>query len=294
MSLSEPKIIHGVHSLTCYSRSTFEPYGIIKVLGSLQIAMSGGFNDLYGGSSRYPWASEPGVIDTTLTGVIKELPNFAFEKFLGASVTANAADASGSVGTLTNKYGTSVVDSDTGIASIAVISGEEDELKTGMYVFKAASATTVEVFCLSDQDFAEGTNETYDDDTLEIADSPITVTASTTADLDSFGLRLTFGTGTIAMTTGDTAYCLVRKINGGSDIITIGASTQDFPEFGAMICSQVLKDGSLFEGRLHKCVAIGLPIGLTEKEWLNANINIKCLYDATENAVMTFRRIIGA
>jgi hypothetical protein len=122
----------------------------------------------------------------------------------------------------------------------------------------------------------------------------ITVTASTTLDLTSFGLTFTFGTGTIGMTTGDTAYFKTRKVNGGSDIIVIGASTATFPEFGAMICSQQQKDGALFEGRLHKCAAIGLPVGMTEKEWMNADINIKCLYDSTEDAVMEYRRIIGA
>lgn len=292
MGLSTPRTIYGVHSLCMYNRTTFEPYGIIKILGSLEIALSGSFNDLNGGSSRYPWDSESGVIDTQLTGTIKEIPDFAFEKFLGASVTTNSAEASGNVGALSNKNGTSVSSGTTGIASIAAKSGSEADLKDGVYVIKAASATTIDIYCMSDVDFDKGTDKAYETDLLKITASPITVATSTTADVTGFGIQITGGTAP-AMTIGDTAVFSVRKVNSGSSIITVGSSTASFPEFGAFLASQKKSDGSLFTAQLFKCKAIGLPLGFSEAEWLNADITIKALYDSTENAVMILRAIKG-
>lgn len=291
MSLSAPQTVYGVHSLTLYNRSTLLPYGIIKVLGSLSFALSGDFNDLFGGSSKFAWDSESGVIDASLTGTIKELPNFAFERFLGGSATQNAAEASGNVGTLTNKYGTSVVDASTGVATATAKSGSETDLKDGLYIVKAVSATTVDVYCLADYDFDTGTDKAFEDDTLKVTASPLTVVASTAVEIPGFGVELTGGSGTIGMTADDTAYFYVRKINTGSDLITIGQSTAVFPDFGALLASQKKGNGDTFETQLFNCKAIGLPISHNEADWLNSDITIKALYDATENAVAKFRRI---
>src|SRR5687768_6561752 len=249
MGLSNPRTIYGVHSLTLYDRSTWEPFGIIKVLGSLTMALSGEFNDLFGGSSKFAWDSESGVIDTSLTGTIKEIPDFAFEKFLGASVTQNAAEATGNVGSLTNKNGTSVMDATTGIASVAAKTGSESSLKTGLYVVKAVSATTVQVFCMSDYDFDQGTDETFEDDDLSLSSAALTVPGTSgTVDLDDFGLTFTGGSGVVAFETGDTAYFYVRKVNGGSSLVTFGQSTATFPEFGCLFASQKKGSGETFEG----------------------------------------------
>lgn len=293
MGLSKPQMLYGVHSLTLYNRETFEPYGIIKVIGSLSTALSGQFNDIFGGSSRYAWDSEPGVIDSTLTGTIKELPNFAFEKFLGASVTENAAETAGNVGTLTNKKGTSIMSATTGIASAEVKSGSEADLKSGLYVVKAISATTVNIYCMSDYDFSTGTDKEFQDDDLSLLATAITITASEATELTGFGLTVTGGSGTIAFEVGDTAYFYVRKVNSGSDIISVGAANSVFPEFGAIIASQQRGNGDTFETQFYRCQAIGLPVTLNEQDWLNADITIKALYDSTEGKVMSMRRIRG-
>lgn len=293
MPLSKPQLLYGVHSLTLYNRETYEPYGIMKVLGSLSTALTGQFNDIFGGSSRYPWDSEAGVIDTALTGTIKELPNFAFEKFLGASSTENAAETTGNVGTLTNKKGTSVMSATTGIASVAAKTGSEADLKSGLYVVKAVTTSTVNVYCMSDYDFDEGVDKEFQDDDLSLLASAVTITATSATELTGFGLELTGGSGTIGLTAGDTAYFYVRKVNTGSDLITVGSSTSVFPEFGAILASQKRGNGDTFEIQLFRCLAIGLPISLNEQDWLNADITIKALYDSAENCVMKMRRIRG-
>jgi len=293
MALSAPETIYGVHSLTLYDRSNWLPFGILKVLGQLSIDLSGDFNDLFGGSSRYPWDSESGVISAGITGTIKEIPNFAFEKFLGGSATANSAEASGNVGTVTNQFGTSVVAS-TGLASATALSGSEADLKDGVYIVKAVGATTVDVYCMSDVDFDKGTDTTYETDLLKITASPLTIATGADVTVPSYGFKLTGGAGTIALVTNDTAYVYVRKINAGSDLITVGQTTAVFPAFGCKITSQKKGDGSTFLTQVFNAKAIGMPISLNEADWLNSDVNIKALYDSTENAVFKFRRITGA
>jgi hypothetical protein len=293
MALSTPRTLYGVHSLTLYNRSTFEPFGLIKIVGNLEIALSSSFNDLNGGSSRYPWDTEAGVIDTQISGTIKEIPDFAFEKFLGATATATAAEAAGNIGSLTNKNGTTVSSGTTGVASIAAISGSEADLKDGVYVIKAASATTIDLYCMTDVDFDKGTDKAFESDLLKITASPLTVGTSTTVNVTGFGLQLTGGSAP-ALTTGDTATFSVRKINAGNSVITVGASSSSFNDFGAFIASQKKSNGDVFDVQLFKCKAIGLPLGFSEAEWLNSDLTIKALYDSAENAVMRLRHIKGA
>lgn len=294
MALSDPKTIYGIHSLTLYNRSTFEPYGILKVLGSVNFSFAGDFTDLYGGSNRFPWDSEGGVLSVEITGTIKEVPNFAFEKFLSGTVTETSAEASGNITALANKSGTSVLNATTGIASVTLKTAAEAELKSGLYVLKAASATTVDLYCMSDYDFTKGTDEAYETDLLKVNPSAITIVdTGATVDVDNFGLTLTSGSGTVAMTTGDTAYFYVRKVNTGSDVISLGEANLVFPEFGAMIASQQKGNGDTFEVQMYKCKAIGLPLGFNEQSWLESDVNIRGLYDSTEGKVAQIRRITG-
>jgi hypothetical protein len=295
MSLSAPKTVYGVHSLTLYNQTTFEPYGIMKVLGNLSFAFNGQFKDLMGGSSRFAWDSEAGVLDATLTGRIKQIENFAFERFLGAAVTANTAEASGSVGTLTNKKGTSVMNAATGIDSVAAISGSTADLKTGLYVVKVATSSTVDVYCMTDVDFSKGTPKEFNGDDLKIVASAVTITtAGVETNITGFGFKFIGGSGTIGMTVGDTAYFYVRKVNAGSDIITIGQSTQQFSEFGAIITAQQKSNGDLFEVELPRVKGIGLPITMSEQAWLETDVTMKALYDSATNRVATIRRLKAA
>ena len=292
MGLSAPRTIYGIHSCTLYDRSTLLPYGIMKILGTLAFGLTGDFNDLHGGSSKYPWDSEAGVLNAELSGTIKEMPNFAFERFLGGTVTENSAEASGNCGAATNVKGTSVVAA-TGITTPSVLAGSEADLKTGLYVIRAVGAITVDVYCMSDVDFAEGTDTTFEDDDLKITASPLTIVQGNQVTVPNYGVEITGGAGIIALTIGDTASFYVRKINDGSSLITIGQSNASFGAFGVFMVSQEKSGGSLFETRIYKAKGIGLPISHTEADWLNSDITMRAMRDADENAVASFREIVG-
>ena len=292
MALSAPRTIYGIHSVTLFNRSNRLPFGMMKVLGSLSFDFSGDFNDLYGGSSKYAWDSESGVLNSTITLNVKQFEDFQYEKFLGASATANAAETSGNCGTLTNQYGTSVVAA-TGVVGLTVESGEEDELKDGLIVVKAVGAATVDCYYMSDVDMNTGTDKVFETDLLKITASPLTVTTGGTVSVPKFGVELTGGAGTIGMTIGDTAYCFIRKINDGSSIITIGSSSAEFSAFGLHVASQKKGSNDVHDLTAWNCKGIGMPQSFTEAEWMTADITMRALYDSAENAVALIRNIEG-
>lgn len=294
MSLSAPKTLFGIHSATFYNRVSKIPYGILKCLGGSELALSGSFTDLNGGSSRFAWDSEAGILDCSLNLNVKEFSNILFERALGASVTASvSAEASGNVGTLTDYKGT-LVNGTTGIATATLTSGAAADLKSGLYVVEATGAKKVKVYALSDADFVRGTRKSFVDDSMIIVSEITFADTSDAQVIAGFGITLTGGSGTVALTTGDTAIFYVRPVNGGNDIITVGADTSEFAAFGCFLHAQRKADGSLFEIDCPNVKAIGLPLSLQEMAWSTAQISGKVIYDADENCVFKARRIKAA
>lgn len=289
MALSDARAFFGVHSFSPYNRDTGEFYGILKVLGSSSLNFSGEVIPLNGGSNKYPWAIEDGLITAEIALTFREYPDFVFELFLGKAVTPVSAEASGNASTLTNKNGTSLQDATTGVASVSVKSGSKADLKFARYVVKAASSTTVDVYASSDQDFNRGTNDEFESDLLKITASPLTITASTPVTIPDHGLELTGGSRTIGMTTGDTATFEVRPINSGGRTVRIGGSADVFPEFGAVVVGKQRGNGQMVEFDLFRCKAVGLPVGLEENAWSEAQVTAQAFYDSAKNGVYDMR-----
>lgn len=290
MALSDPRIIFGVHSVTPYDRTTGEFYGTLKVLGGSSLSLSGELIKLNGGSLKYPWAVEDGLITAEMTLKVKSYEDFLFELFLGKAPTATGVDTAGAVSTPVEKVGTTVIGS-TGIATIAVIpSTGVADLKFTKYVVKAMSATTVNVYAASDIDFAHGTAESYDDDSLLVA-GPLTITTGGNTDVASLGLRFTGGAGAIAMTTGDAATFEVKPASTKSMEVVVGSTSDVFPEFGAMLYAKKRGNNEMLEIDVFRCKGVGLPIGLEENAFSEAEIKCEAFYDAAQNGIMKIRHI---
>jgi hypothetical protein len=203
MSLSDPRIVYGVHSISPYSRTTKLPYGILKVIGSASLALSSDLEQLYAGSNKFAWAAENKTVSSELTAKVKAYPGFLFSLFLGATVTDAGVDTAGTISTLTNQNGSSMLAA-TGLASVAVLVASKANLKFGKYVIKATGAAAFTVYLLSDIDIARGTAGAYTSDSLDVA----TVTGVATganSDIAGLGLRFTGGASATAFVTGDTA-----------------------------------------------------------------------------------------
>ena len=295
MALSNPRSIFGVHSFSPYNINTGEFYGTVKVLDSSSLSLSGVTIDLNGGSSKYPWAVEDGLITSELSLSFSQYEDFLFEIFMGKSPTANAAEASGSITTLVDKSGV-VVNATTGIASIGLKSGSAADLKFAKYVVKVVSGTTVDVYMSSDADITRGADGEMQNDLLKITVSPLTVAdAGGATEVPGFGIEILGGSGTVDLETagavGDTAIFSVRPPNSKSMDVVIGGTSDIVPEFGAIIMAQSRGNGEMFEVDCYRCKGIGLPIGFTKQEWSTAEITAKVFYDSTRNGVFSLRHI---
>ncbi len=292
MALSDPRIIFGVHTVSPYNRITGEFYGILRVLGGSSLSLTGELVKLNGGSSKYPWAVEDSTITAELSMKVKEYPDFLFELFLGKAPTpVNTPDTDGTISAPVDKFGTTVVDAATGLASIVVIpTTGAANLKFGKYVLKATTDDDLNIYCSSNIDFARGTDEDYDDDTLLVATVAIGDTGATT-DVASLGLRFTAGSGTTAFTVGDTATFEVQPPFTKSMSVNIGANSDVFPEFGAIILAKKRGNLEMFEIDAHRCKGVGLPLGFEENAFSEAEIKVEAFYDSTLNKVLTVRHV---
>lgn len=286
-----PRGIFGVHSVTPYSLVDGTMYGILKVVKSASLNFSGTTIPLRGGSQKGPWAVEEGDINCGLSLKVGEYPDFLFTLFQGLTPTENAADALGNVSTLTNKLGTSVMSATTGIASSLVLTGSEADLKFGKYVVVAMSATTVNVYASTDVDFQRGAIQTFQDNTLKLVASAVTITATTASNITGFGFKLTGGSGTIAFVTGDTATFVVRPKNTASLSGVLGQSGATFPEFGAIVMAKKRGTGEMIEIDCYRCKGEGFPIGFDENKWSEADIKIQLMYDAAQNGYANIRTV---
>lgn len=291
MGVTQPRNLFGIHSILFYRRSDRTPYGPpLKVLASGGVDLPADFEDLTGGSEKFVLASEPKTITPEMKVTTKDYADYLYQLFMGATVTKNAAEASGNVSTLANYKGTSVVAS-TGIASVSVLAGSEANLKFGRFVVKVISATTVNILASSDIDFRRGTDVAYENDDLELLAADVTITTGADSNIASLGIKLTGGAGTIAMVAGDTAQFEVRPINAGSSVIDIGDVGTEFPEFGAIIYAQKRGSGEMFEIECYRCIGAGLPMNFEEKVFAQAELTIKVLKDFALDRVMRIRAI---
>lgn len=296
MSLSEPRSIFNVHSISPYSRTDGLFYGTLRVLENSSVNVSAETIALQGGTNKFDWQVEVGAMTAELSLSFSEYPNFVFELFAGNAPTSNSAEASGSVTTLTDKLGT-VVNATTGIASIGIKSGSESSLKFGKYVIKTVSETTVDVYFSSDLDIGRGVNGEMQTDLLKITASALTVPGiGAVVEIPNFGLEITGGSGTVALVAlgaaGDTATFEVRPPNTGSMDVTIGQlSDQNFPEFGAIIMAGKQSDGQMVEIDALKCKAAGLPIGMARNSFSPAEVTVKMMYDSVQDGVYKVRHV---
>ena len=292
MALSNPRIFYGIHSVTPYSISTGEYYGMMRVLKGSTFTLSGDVVELRGGSNRFPWAAEDGNISAELNLNCSEYPDFLFEIFMGKALSTVAAEANGNCSAIANKKGTSIV-ATTGLASAAVKVASKAELKFGKYVVKATDATHVDVYASTNIDFNRGTDEVFESDLLKITAAPLEITTGTATEVTNFGIDLTGGSGTIGMVAGDTATFEVRPITTGSNRTgTFGGLSDVFPSFGALLYSAQRGNGEMLEIDVFSVKSIGLSLGAQEKAFSEFTVTGKASYDSTRSGVFSIRHLV--
>lgn len=286
MSLSQPRAIFGVHSLTPYNRSTGVPYGEGRVLQGSTFKLQGDTIELRGGSNKFAWQIEDGDVNAELSFSVSEYPNWLFELFGGQAPVQGTAEASGNLSTITDKFGTSVVAA-TGILATATSTTPAD-FKMGRFVLKASLTDELKIYFMSDVDFGRGSDADFTDDSLLVA-TWSDIDPTETFLIPNFGITLTAGASATVFVVGDTATFEVRPINTFNRTGKIGGINDSFPEFGAMIYAQKNGSNAVFEIEAYKLKASGITLGAERKAFANNDYTAKASYDSVENAVCRFR-----
>lgn len=295
MTMSNPRIIFGVHSMTAYDRTSGLPYGTALVVGDSSFSLSGELASLMGGSNKFPWAVEETTISAELSVTVRQYEDWMMQLFLGKKPTAAGAAATGTVSALTNKKGV-VLDAVKGIASVSAVTGSESDMKFGKYIVKVHDKSTdsVHVYALSNVDFARGTAKSYEDDLLRITDTPIVITDGGNHTIPGFGIKLVGGSAVdfaTLSTDGDTAIFEVLPPSTKSISAIFGGSSDVFPEFGAIVVGQKRGSGEMVELDIFRLKAVGLPMGFKEKAFSEAEIKAQAFYDAEKNGVFGLRHV---
>lgn len=213
------KYLYGVKYLVPYDLTTLKPKGIFEVIGAVEIGREIEQMLLTGGHKDGPYAVEAGEPNNSINATLKEYPNFAFSIFENAEITEITSEALGFVGTLANTVGTSLFEATTGIASATVKTGEGEDIPSGFLVLEAISATEVKVYLAGD--LAKGRVPIVSELPV-IAESVTIPDAGGTVDLAGYGITITGGSGTVAMTIGDMASVDVRPANTETTKIQVG------------------------------------------------------------------------
>lgn len=290
MGLKDPRILYGVHSISPYRRNDKMPYGILKVIGSANLALSAELDQLFAGSNKFAWAAESKTISTELTAKVKAYPGFLFELFLGATVTEVGVDSAGTIAGFENVLGATVKNVTNGISSIAVSSANKANLKFSKYVLVAVGATTVNLHAMTDIDFKRGTDINFEDDTLKLNAAPITIATGSNVQA-AYGIDIV-GVGTPNFTVGHTAVFEVKPPSTSSTTIVVGSAGTSLPNFGAVLLSQKRATGEMFEIEAFNCVGSGLPMPLEENSFSQPELKMSLLYDSVKDAVFTIRTLL--
>jgi hypothetical protein len=284
---------------------THEPLKLFKKVAELTIPFEAEAEDYIGGGDLM--AEEAGIktYKSDMTLQLKQYDREMYAYLSSAVVTIGAAEPSGyvsaaaipptavySVGA-TNTISSTV----TGIASIAV--SNVANLKTGKYIIKAASATTIYFMPCSDFEFGgaftAGTQVNFATNALgtDIANrqlmvtgtAPFTFSVSNGAQtvLTGFGLTITGGSA-VAMTPGDTAEIEVRAANIENDQIILGKAEMMIPKRYAMLATMDSKaTGEVIYVFAPKVMPLGFNIPLKQKAWSDAAPKLKMLHYTNES-----------
>jgi len=277
MTLSNPIGIYGIQQATIIDRVTNAMCGLV-VLGDFDNQNTEPLVPLYGGGSVFPYEVASGHADAKLKMTVKQYDLNAL-KYLGGSISTSftenlSGEASGFVSTLANLAGSSVMSATTGIASVGIQTSANPSF--GTYIVKAVSATTVDVYLDNNLD-----GVTYIDDSLKITASPLTITATSVTNIPGTGLKLTGGSGTIGMTTGDMASFSARPENTYNFEYHGGAPGVSKPEFTLRVFTEKLSGNKYRYIEYPRVKGNGISFKNKEKNWSDFDSELMVLFDAT-------------
>jgi hypothetical protein len=282
--------MYGIHDIRFWNIETGMPYAHLKILGEASYAMNPEMAELAGGSQKAPWDVAIKSITSEFKATAKEYDPVASKILTAGNLREYSANAQGEVIDARTMRGLSILNSQSGIASITVKASKNANLKEGYYILKATDATHVQLYAYSDVDFGQGATKLSLDDAGRLLERDIAVPeAGGVVDIDDFGISITGGSGTITLTPGDTARFYVVRPHGGAWHLDLGSSASDFEEVGVTVASAKV-NGMVTMLHLWRCKAAGLSFVFPENDYGTYEINVKPMYDPVMDGFGQFIR----
>ena len=283
MTIEKVRDFFGIRYLIPYDIDTKLPIVVLRAVGEISFENEIESVDLVGGHADAPYDTEFGQPSPVMSGTVREYPAELFQIMETFTITENAAEASGAIGTPTNHQGTSIF-KNPGITNITANPSQLANLKFGMYVLKATAATTLSLYIA-------GLVDDFDD--IEaLVESSISTTTTASVAINTQGIVLTV-TGVPNYTVGDTCAFEVRPVNTGSTQVLVGAGTAP-SNFGVRCVFPRKTDGVLHYIDVFNVSGRGMPWKGVSREWSEFAINWKPLARASDGAVYQMVRCLGS
>jgi len=216
-------------------------------------------------------------VDATIREVPMEIINIANQ----GTLTSNAACASATVGTLTNKKGTSIT---ACIVSTFVSAGTHQLTGRDTLYIEALSSSTLKVVS-----YATG----HSSDTQTIATGSTMVLASAI----NPSLQITASAG-VTFVTGDTAVIDILPVHAGDEKIVFGIEKVEVSTKYVSIIGQAQNQSNedILEFKLHKCALTGAGAPLNYGDYMQLTIHADAMVDdsLSTQAAGEYRFIQGA
>lgn len=283
MAIEKVRDFFGIKYLIPYNLTTKKPICVLRAIGEVSYENTVEAVRLVGGHTEAPYDVEYAQPEPSMTGTVREYPPELFQILETATVTENAAEASGAIATSpTNAQGTSIFQVTNGIQGVTVTTPAD--LVFGEYVFVATGSQTLNLHI-------NGLSDAFLDIDARVVEGIETTTAGTVA-VAGVGVSLTV-VGTPNYTIGDTFSCEVRPINTGSTEVLVGAGTAP-TNFGVRCVFPRKADGVLHYIDIFNVAGRGMSWNGISREFSEFEINWTPLARSSDGAVYQLVRVLGS
>lgn len=284
MTIEKVRDFFGIKYVIPYNLTTFKPLCVLRAIGEISFENEIEPVELQGGHADAPWDVEYGQPSPTLKGTVREYPAELFELMETTTITENAAETSGDIGTITNGQGTSIFGGATGISNVTVSPSYLANLKFGRYTLVATGAQTLSLYIA-------GLTDSFEDiEALVVSGISTTTTGSVAINAAGIGLTIV---GAPNYTVGHTAYFEVRPVNTGSTEILVGTGNAP-TAFGVRCVFPRKADGVLHYIDIFNVSGRGMPWKGVSREFSEFDINWKPTVRASDGAVYQIVRVLGS
>lgn len=283
MAIEKVRDFFGIKYAIPYNLTTYKPIVVLRVIGQINYEVTVDSVDLVGGHADAPWDTEYGQPTPQLSCTFREYPSGLFQILETTTITDNAAEANGSVGSPTNHQGTSVFSSTAGISAVAVKTAQKANLKLGRYVFYATAAQTCDIYLIGLTDEFE--------DMEALVYTGLDCSSPGTIDIDDLGITVTV-TGTANFTIGDTMSVEVRPENTGSTEVLVGAGDAQ-SNFGLRCIFPKKTDGVMHWIDVFNVSGYGMPWRAVSREFSEFDVTLKPQARASDGAIYQMVRVLG-